>query len=120
MRRFVLLVFILSFIILSVGLYKSNNSFVGYVSKQSKLNLLSFEVWEDNEFIVLDNSIEDVVKILNIEIVGEYVIDGNIYVEGYISGLNKSVCVDGLKMNIQLSQNNGVLYVGYPLIKKCF
>ena len=117
MCRFLSLVFVFSICLLMM--YSSSDSLVCAMQE-----VCSFDVICDdyNSQIVKIENVDcvDVVEGLNVEVVRFFYSGESLIIEGYTSLFNDYKIINNRKVNIQISVNDNVCLVGYPLIKSSF
>ena len=118
MKRFICLLFIICFCVLVIDVYKQNSLFSSVCD--TSLNIVRFEDGDGCQYLYCNNSIDEIVDSLNVEVVNCFNISDRVVVEGYINSLSKYSVVDGRKINVQMSAFDGGVLVGYPLINKSF
>lgn len=104
-------------IVLNVNIHKST-TLISLISEQ--LEIINYEYSEGYECVVLGGDMDNVLNLLDVQVANRMEIEDRIIIEGYTPKLVKNENVDNQKINIQLSYFDGVVVVGYPLIKKSF
>ena len=73
----------------------------------------------DGVSVTFEGTEEDVIrvtKLLNIQVVSDYMLDGLVVTCGASARIRGGVVVDGNAVNVQIAYNNGTVTVGSPLI----
>lgn len=114
MRYFCLLLVCILFSINSIA--NSNLFAIKAINKvcDFELNKTPFEC------DVLDGDYQSIFNKLNVVVIRKFFIEDRLVVEGYSSYINDYVVVNGVRVNIQVSQFGDKCVLGVPLIRNSF
>lgn len=105
-------------IMLSILVYFGGNK-LGLLDACGRAGV-GYELMDKNLVKIDVENVEDILEYLDIETISKTSISDRVIIEGYSSKLEGYRCVDGMRVNIQISVGEDYALLGSPLINGSF